>query len=469
MKRRIFFSRQADVIDVHSVRDLAQRPWSRSPRILGTLAIILAVVGSSSWWTYFAYLKPLSDQERVDEAITLISGNPAIFEFIQGMSNYSADLRLITLAEIFRDEDTGIPTDIGIRASQSALDLAIFQGSREARLALGKSIRDGDLGEKDPKAALTQFQIALEELQPGIRTGDQDALYVYSLMLKEGLGVDRDPIKAREILKRVALSRDYPVMYRIGTSALWWGEERDLELVKAISRKLIGNGHPGSYSLGTLACAAEYGPSTGEVDQIVELVKAGDQSSLAPLLVKNQLQMAQQKRCELPFLQAAADKGEKNAKETLASLTTKISQPILREQRPPVVKASEADPEAQSRTGYLIGTKQIAQGGLSTFKVDKTKGGGDAVVRLYRGGKKPSARNMFVKNGESFTAGAVAPGAYRLRYRYIGSVDTFEAEETFTLAETPTENGTRFSTVTVTLYKVANGNLSVKKVDASEF
>lgn len=469
MKRRIFFSRQPDVIDVHSVRDLAQRPWFRSQRILGTLAIILAVVGSCSWWTYFAYLKPLRDQERVDEAITLISGNTAIFEFIQGVSNYPADLRLITLAEIFRDEDTGIPTDIGIRASQSALDLAIFQGSREARLALGKSIRDGDLGEKDPKAALAQFQIALEELQPGIRTGDQDALYVYSLMLKEGLGVDRDPIKAREILKRVALSRHYAVMRLIGNSAELWGEEPDLELVKAISRKLIDNGHPESYTLGTLACAREYFSSIGEVEEIVKLLEAGDHSSLAPLVAKNHLQTRQLKRCRLPFLQAAANKGEKDAIATLASLTSKNSPPISREQRHPVVKAPDADPESQSRTGYLKGTKQIAQGGLSTFKVDNTKGGGDAVVRLYRGGKKPSARSMFVKNGESFTAGAVAPGAYRLRYRYIGSVDTFEAEETFTLAETPTENGTRFSTVTVTLYKVANGNLSVKKVDASEF
>jgi hypothetical protein len=102
-------------------------------------------------------------------------------------------------------------------------------------------------------------------------------------------------------------------------------------------------------------------------------------------------------------------------------------------------------------------------------KVDNTQGGGDAVVRLYRDGRKPAARSMFVKNGDSFTAEAVAPGAYRLRYRYIGSADTFEAEETFTLTETRTETGTRFSRMTVMLYQVANGNMAVKKVDASEF
>ncbi len=75
---------------------------------------------------------------------------------------------------------------------------------------------------------------------------------------------------------------------------------------------------------------------------------------------------------------------------------------------------------------------------------------------------------MFVENGESFTAAAVTHGAYRLRYRYIDSADTFEAADTFDLTKTLTETGTRFSRVTVTLYKVANGNMTVKKVHASE-
>ena len=113
--------------------------------------------------------------------------------------------------------------------------------------------------------------------------------------------------------------------------------------------------------------------------------------------------------------------------------------------------------------------KQLAKGGLSTFTVDNTKGGGDAVVRLYRDGQRPAVRSMFVKNGEGFTAEAISPGRYRLRYRYVGNSDTFEAEETFMLSETPLEKGTRFSRITVKLYKVANGNMTVKKVNASEF
>jgi hypothetical protein len=179
--------------------------------------------------------------------------------------------------------------------------------------------------------------------------------------------------------------------------------------------------------------------------------------------------MEQRKRCESEFLQAAADKGNEKARASLAEISADTLDTPASIGSPPKTTVQTADPEAQNHTGYLNGTKQIAKGGLSTFKVDNTKGGADAVVRLYRDGRKPAARSMFVRNGDSFTAEALAPGAYRLRYRYIGSADTFEAEETFTLTETRTETGTRFSRLTVTLYQVANGNMTVKKVDASEF
>ena len=56
-----------------------------------------------------------------------------------------------------------------------------------------------------------------------------------------------------------------------------------------------------------------------------------------------------------------------------------------------------------------------------------------------------------------------------MRYRFIGNTDTFEAENPFVLSESATENGRRFSNVTVTLYKVRDGNMKSKKVSADEF
>ena len=78
-------------------------------------------------------------------------------------------------------------------------------------------------------------------------------------MLKEGLGVKRDSAKAREILKRVAMSRDYATMRSIGITAVYSkAEDRDLEFGKAISRKLIEKGHPDEYRLAVSACFQQH-------------------------------------------------------------------------------------------------------------------------------------------------------------------------------------------------------------------
>lgn len=485
-------SRPPDVVDVQDVRRPVPRHWLRSNGFWTLLVATLVAFAVASWWIYAIYVKPNQDQRRVDEAVMRLETTPSTAERTRRMDGWSKERRLLALAVLFRNEELGVPVALGLKASRAALDLAIYNGSHEARLELGKALRDGDFGEKDIKAAASQFQVALKDLQPGIKSGDQNALYVYSLMLKDGLGIDADPKKSREIMKRVALSRDNLTMHSIGLrAALEKGDEQDLELAKTISQRLIETGHPESYSLGRLACLIQSEPPPEETDdRLDELYNARDWEALRPMLAKSEARLTQAKRCNLGFVRSAADKGDRNAVAELATLMAKDSVPdqnrVVRSGKSnsadmqgqkrvsnlsvnPQEKNFAADAETQSRTGYLNGTKQIAKGGLSTFQVDNTKGGGDAVVRLYRDSKRPAARSMFVKNGESFTADAVAPGDYKLRYRYIGSNDTFEAGDTFTLSETRTPDGTRFSRVTVTLYKVANGNMTVKRVDSSEF
>lgn len=127
------------------------------------------------------------------------------------------------------------------------------------------------------------------------------------------------------------------------------------------------------------------------------------------------------------------------------------------------------DPEQQDTTGYLKGQPRAAVGGLSTFTVDNRQGGRDAVARIYLNGKKPAVRSMYVKHGETFKAEAILPGTYVFRYRFIGSEDTFESDKDFPLTQTETETGTRYSNVTVTLFKVKDGNMSTRKVDPDSF
>lgn len=131
--------------------------------------------------------------------------------------------------------------------------------------------------------------------------------------------------------------------------------------------------------------------------------------------------------------------------------------------------SGELDPERQDKTGYLKGAYQQAPAGLSTFTVDNQKGSADAIARIYLGGSKPAVRSMYVKVGERFTAKDLAPGLYIFRYQFVGSQDTFEADNPFHLQETTTDEGTRYSNVRVTLFRVSNGNLKTKRVSSDQF
>lgn len=141
----------------------------------------------------------------------------------------------------------------------------------------------------------------------------------------------------------------------------------------------------------------------------------------------------------------------------------------LQKKAPAYAPPATKDPEQQDRTGYLKGQPRAAVGGLSTFTVDNRQGGRDAVARIYLNGKKPAVRSMYVKHGETFKAEAILPGTYVFRYRFIGSEDTFESDKDFPLTQTETETGTRYSNVTVTLFKVKDGNMSTRKVDPNSF
>ena len=142
---------------------------------------------------------------------------------------------------------------------------------------------------------------------------------------------------------------------------------------------------------------------------------------------------------------------------------------VLSQKKAAIAQPTDRDPEQQDKTGYLKDQPRSATGGLSTFTVDNRQGGKDAVARIYLNGQKPAIRSMYVKHGETFKAEAILPGTYVFRYRFIGSEDTFESDKSFQLKQTETETGTRYSNVTVTLFKVKDGNMSTRKVDPNSF
>lgn len=120
--------------------------------------------------------------------------------------------------------------------------------------------------------------------------------------------------------------------------------------------------------------------------------------------------------------------------------------------------------------GYLQGMAVRASGGLSKFTVDNTNGGSDVYVKLCRPSQEKcdGLRHIFIPNGSSFTMTGVAPGAYEIRYRDLSN-GAISKSEPMTLRQIEEDQGTRFSVLKLTLYRVADGNTSFSPVSEDRF
>jgi curved DNA-binding protein CbpA len=171
-----------------------------------------------------------------------------------------------------------------------------------------------------------------------------------------------------------------------------------------------------------------------------------------------------------------------NTKDSIPKLTTNVGRestkidpevPLKIQLRPAQPKPDFSSYGTIVPNGYIKGDKQIFGGGLSTFKIDNSNGSEDAEVRLYLNNRQ--IRSMFIQAGSEFTAEKLAPGTYKMRYKIIvdGQPKVYQAKDDFILSQTVTETDTgtrtRFSRMTVTLYKVSDGNMQTEEVPASSF
>lgn len=119
---------------------------------------------------------------------------------------------------------------------------------------------------------------------------------------------------------------------------------------------------------------------------------------------------------------------------------------------------------------YIRGEPVTNTKGLSTVTVDNTKTSGDVLVKLVAidGQRAWPVRTFFIPAGRKFTAKDVSPGTYEIRYmdRYSGDASK---SGTFTLEETKKSDGIEYSNMTLTLYRVAGGNMRMQTIDPLEF
>ncbi|MAY54772.1 MAG: hypothetical protein CMQ46_02920 [Gammaproteobacteria bacterium] len=121
-------------------------------------------------------------------------------------------------------------------------------------------------------------------------------------------------------------------------------------------------------------------------------------------------------------------------------------------------------------SGYIDGYEYLNTNGLSSVNIDNTRNDSDVFVRLVHlsDAEAIPVRSFFVAQGRSFNVQDVAPGRYDVRYQDLNT-GALARSEPFTLTETPSFNGTQFDQMTMTLYKVRDGNMRTYGISPDEF
>lgn len=120
--------------------------------------------------------------------------------------------------------------------------------------------------------------------------------------------------------------------------------------------------------------------------------------------------------------------------------------------------------------GYVKGFPNVNSNGLSTVTVDNSQNDSDVFVKLISldGVNAYPVRSFFIPARASFTLEKVTAGSYDVRYRDLNSGHLSRSEQ-FKLEEVKEYDGTRFSNMTMTLYKVRNGNMQTYGLSEDEF
>ena len=119
---------------------------------------------------------------------------------------------------------------------------------------------------------------------------------------------------------------------------------------------------------------------------------------------------------------------------------------------------------------YLSGLTRANFGGLSSVTIDNSKNESDVFVKLVSldgPGARP-VRFFFIPARGRFTMEKVTAGTYDVRYRDLSQGSLARSEE-FSVKETETLDGTRYSNITMTLYKIRNGNMRTFNLAEDEF
>lgn len=135
--------------------------------------------------------------------------------------------------------------------------------------------------------------------------------------------------------------------------------------------------------------------------------------------------------------------------------------------RPATAPNGQPWPTAAS---YIAGYPRSHTDGLSSVTVDNSRNDSDVFVKLVSLSTAEAypVRQFYIPARGTFMAENVTAGTYDVRYRDL-TTGGLSRSESFVLEETRVSGGIQYSQMSLTLYKVQNGNMETYRLGEDEF
>ena len=148
------------------------------------------------------------------------------------------------------------------------------------------------------------------------------------------------------------------------------------------------------------------------------------------------------------------------------------ARPALAPEKPAYAKPAVAPNGSAWPAGaaYVAGYPVDNDDGHSNVTVDNTRNDADVFVKLVSlaGETAYPVRQFYIPAGSKFTMNEVTAGTYDIRYQDL-DMGGLSRSEPFEVEEERTRGGVRYSEMTMTLYKVQDGNFQTYDLAADEF
>ncbi len=122
---------------------------------------------------------------------------------------------------------------------------------------------------------------------------------------------------------------------------------------------------------------------------------------------------------------------------------------------------------------YVPNEPVLNTNGYSVLTIDNSRNDLPVYVRLWtaENANPIPIRSFTIAGNSTFTVQNIAPGTYEVRYKYLYENEvarTGAKSKPFILSEEKRNNGVYYDQITLTLYKVRNGNTRMRQISADE-